>query len=276
MRVGLFGFGRAGKAVATILLQSKESHLSWVIRRSTVLQHRSVPEFLGIESDEPGLIFTKDELPPQKLFDEHPVDVLIDFSSADAILSYGEEAAKRGIAIVSAISEYPPETIAFLNNLAKQTRVLWSPNITIGINFLMLAAKVLQSIAPYIDIAIIEEHFKAKKEVSGTARKIAEALSLPDESIKTIRAGGIVSRHEILMAFPYQTLRLIHESVSREAFGNGALFAAQNLVNKKKGLYSMEHILMPYFDLSTPKRTFPIQLEKLQEYFLSLKNRLIQ
>ncbi|TSA55454.1 MAG: dihydrodipicolinate reductase [Dehalococcoidia bacterium] len=249
MRVGLFGFGRAGKAVATILLESKESRLCWVIRKSTILQHRSVSEFLGIQSDEPGLIFPKDEWSPQQLFNEHPVDVLIDFSSAEAILFYGEEAAKREIAIVSAISEYPTETIELLGKLSRQTRVLWSPNITIGINFLMLAAKVLKSIAPYIDIEIIEEHFKAKKEVSGTARKIARVLSLPEESIKTIRVGGIVSRHEILMGFPYQTLRLIHESVSREAFGNGALFAAQHLVDKEKGLYHMEDLLIPYFNL---------------------------
>ena len=250
MRVGLFGFGRAGRAVATILLQSKEAHLCWVIRKSTVLQHRSVPEFLGIQSDEPGLIFPKDELPPQQLFVEHPIDVLIDFSSAEAILSYGEEAAKREIAIVSAISEYPTETVDFLSKLALQTRVLWSPNITIGINFLMLAAKVLTSIAPYTDIEIIEEHFKAKKEISGTARKIARALSLAEESIKTIRAGGIVGRHEILIGFPYQTVRLIHESISREAFGNGALFAAQHLVDRAKGLYSMEDLLIPYFKLT--------------------------
>jgi len=249
MKVGLFGFGRTGKAVATVLLQSKEAHLSWVIRKSKTLQHRSVPEFLGIQSEEPGYIFPKDELPPPQLFDEHPIDVLIDFSSAEAILSYGEEAAKREIAIVSAISEYPTTTIDFMNKLSRQTRVLWSPNITVGINFLMLAAKVLKSIAPYTDMEIIEEHFKAKKEVSGTSRIIARVLSLPEESIKTIRAGGIVGRHEILIGFPFQTIRLTHESISREAFGNGALFAAQHLMDRPKGLYSLEDLLIPYFNL---------------------------
>jgi len=49
MKVGLFGFGRAGKAVATIVLQNEEVHLCWVVRKTNVLQHRSVPEFLGIK-----------------------------------------------------------------------------------------------------------------------------------------------------------------------------------------------------------------------------------
>lgn len=249
MRVGLFGFGRTGKAVANVLLQSEEANLCWVIRKSKVLQHRSVPEFLGIESGEQGLIFPKDEWPPQQLFDEHPVDIIIDFSSPDAILSYGKEAAKRGIAIVTAISKYPASTVDLLKELSLKTRILWSPNITIGINFLMLAGKILKSIAPYIDIEIIEEHFKGKKEVSGTAIKISEALSLDDTNIKSVRAGGIVGRHEIIFGFPYQTVRLVHESIMREAFGDGALFAAKNLLDKKNGFYTMENLLLPYFNL---------------------------
>lgn len=249
MKVGLFGFGRAGKAVATVLLQSEEAFLCWVIRKSKVLQHRSVPEFLGIKHDEPGLIFSKDEWTPAQLFDTHPVDVIIDFSSAEAVLSYGEEAAKRGIAIVTAISAYPAETVVLLKNLSRKTRVFWSPNITIGINFLMLAAKILKTIAPYTDIEIIEEHFKNKKEVSGTAIKISEALSLPQASIKSVRVGGIVGRHEVIFGFPYQTVRLIHESIQREAFGDGALFAAKSLLDRKKGFYSMENLLIPYFNL---------------------------
>lgn len=251
MKVGLFGFGRAGKAVATVLLQSEDAYLCWVIRKSKVLEHRSVSEFLGVKGDDndQGIIFPKDEWTPEQLFDKYPVDVIIDFSSANAILSYGNEAAKRGIAIVTAISAYPSATVDLLKKLAQKTRVLWSPNITIGINFLMLAGKILKTIAPYTDIEIVEEHFKNKKEVSGTAIRISEALSLSDTEIKSVRAGGIVGRHEIIFGFPYQTVRLIHESILREAFGDGALFAAQNLVDRKNGFYSMEKLLIPYFNL---------------------------
>lgn len=250
MKVGLFGFGRSGKAVATVLLQSEEVDLCWVIRKSTNLQHRSVPEFLGIPDDNQGIIYAKDELSPQELFEQHPVDCIIDFSSDDAVLSYGEEAAKRGITIVTAISNYPAETVEYLKELALKTKVLWSPNITVGINFLMLAAKVLKIIAPYTDIEVIEEHFKNKKDISGTAIRISQTLELPHEDIKSVRAGGIVGRHEIIFGFPYQTVRLIHESINREAFGNGALFAAKCLVDKQNGFFTMEDLLMPYFNLS--------------------------
>lgn len=243
------GFGRTGKAVASVLLESQETSLQWVIRKTKQLEHRSVPEFLGVLSDDPGLIYSNNEFTAEDLFDRFPVDVIIDFSSQHGIGYYGEAARERGIAIVSAISNYPAEKIQYLKQLSDSTQILWSPNITIGINFLIIAAKILKNIAPYTDIEVIEEHFKNKAETSGTAKKIAHCLDVPEEAIKTIRAGGIIGVHEILFGFPHQTVRLKHESIAREAFGNGVLFGAKHLLSKTNGLYSMEDLLLPYFQL---------------------------
>jgi 4-hydroxy-tetrahydrodipicolinate reductase len=55
--------------------------------------------------------------------------------------------------------------------------------------------------------------------------------------------GGIVGKHEIVFGLPHQTIRLTHESISRAAFGQGAIFAAKWLVDKEPGLYSMEQIV---------------------------------
>jgi len=77
--------------------------------------------------------------------------------------------------------------------------------------------------------------------------KIAEVLDMDKAQINSIRAGGIVGRHEIIFGFPYQTVRLIHESISREAFGNGVLFVAENLKDKQVGFYNFEDLLLPYF-----------------------------
>lgn len=249
MKVGLMGFGRAGRSVARVLLESKETNLQWVIRQSSLLEHRSVPEFLGVKSDEPGLIYCRDEFTADELFDRHPVDFVIDFSSDTGLDYYGKAAAERSVTIVSAVSQYSPGQLAAVSQLAEKTTVMHSANITLGVNFLIIAAQILKKIAPYSDIEIIEEHFKQKQDVSGTAKLIASTLELPEESIKTIRAGGIIGVHEILFGFPYQTIRLRHESISREAFGNGILFAVKNLEGKPKGLYKMEDLLVPYFRL---------------------------
>ena len=247
MKIGLIGFGKTGKSVATVILENKSICLNWVIRRSHKMEHRSVPEFLGVESDEPGLIYSIEEFTANELLNRMPVDAIVDFSSQGGLDYYGDAAAERGVAIVSAISHYEKEKIDELKRLSERTRVLWSPNITVGINFLMLAAKVLKQIAPHTDVEVVEEHFKAKSEISGTALRIADELEIEPDDIKSIRAGGIIGTHEILFGFPFQTVRLKHESISREAFGNGAMFAVEHLLQEPVGFYKMEDLMRPYF-----------------------------
>lgn len=247
LRVGLIGFGRTGRDVAKLLLTDDSMCLEWVLRRSDTLEHRSVPEFLGVESDEPGVIRSVAQISARELLDRFPVDVIIDFSSETGIDYYGGEAAARGVAIVSAISRYSDAKQRQLERLARTTRVLWSPNITLGINFMLLAAQALQRISPGVDVQIVEEHFRDKAEVSGTALRLARALNMPDDAVHMIRAGGIIGVHEVLFGFPAQTVRLRHEAITREAFGNGAIFAARHVVDRKPGLYRMEDLLLPYF-----------------------------
>jgi len=249
MKIGLIGFGKTGKAVASTILQCKDFKLEWVYRQKTVLENRSVAEFLGFDTENPGLIYSSSNITIDELLDKHPVDYIIDFSSASGLHSYGKAAAARKVKIISAISHYSDTEMNLLNELSLETTVFWSPNITLGINYLLIASKYLKKIAPFVDIEVIEEHFKQKPGISGTALKIAEELDINKTEINSIRAGGIVGKHEIIFGFPYQTVRLIHESISREAFGNGVIFVAQNLVGKENGLYHFEELLMPYFSV---------------------------
>lgn len=246
-RVGLIGFGKAGRAVATVLIMDKTIDLVWVVRKSRVLENRSVPEFLGIESDEEGSIHWIEDVDFESLQENSPVDAIIDFSAETGMDYYGQVAAEKGITIISAISYLPENRIRTLEKYGRSTRVLWSPNITLGINFLILAAKTLQNIAPRADISILEEHFRAKNEVSGTAKTIAAALSIDENEIKTVRAGGIIGVHEVLFGFPFETVRLKHESIAREAFGNGAKFALKELISRDIGFYRMEDLMGELF-----------------------------
>ncbi|MDP4853085.1 MAG: hypothetical protein NWR22_07880 [Saprospiraceae bacterium] len=87
-RIGLIGFGKTGKAVANVILQCKEFRLEWVLRQRNLLEKRSVPEFLGIESDHPGLIYSTSNTELETLINKHPVDIIIDFSSENGIYTY--------------------------------------------------------------------------------------------------------------------------------------------------------------------------------------------
>jgi 4-hydroxy-tetrahydrodipicolinate reductase len=240
--VGLFGFGRTGASVANEIILDKDCELKWVFRKTEKNEGEFASRLLGHDWDE-GKIYSIVHTDLEQFFAENKVDVIIDFSSSASVSEYNS-AARYGTRIVSAISNYSPEDLEHLRKLSAETAVLYSPNITLGINFLIAASKVLQKIAPHADIEIIEEHFRNKPDVSGTALRIAEDLGLDKEKhVNSIRVGGIVGKHEVVFGLPNQTIRLVHESLNRAAFGQGALFAAKWLMKRKKGLYTMEEAL---------------------------------
>ena len=274
IKVGLVGFGKTCRAVASVLLMDKTIDLVWVVRKTQALENRSLPEFLGVESDEDGSIHWIGDVDFETLQANTPVDAIIDFSSETGMYYYGPVAAEQGITIISAISSLPEARIKTLKKFGETTRVLWSPNITLGINFLVIAAKTLQKIAPLADISILEEHFKGKEEVSGTARKIAQALSYDEKEIRTIRAGGIIGVHEVLFGFPYQTVRIKHESIAREAFGNGAKFALKEVTLQKHGFYNMEELVGRLF-VEANQEFVKLELtkERKMRFFQKLRSR---
>ncbi|WP_378956732.1 4-hydroxy-tetrahydrodipicolinate reductase [Pelosinus sp. sgz500959] len=250
IRIGIFGFGKTGKIVATEFLNDSLFQLEWVVRKGHEKHHKYASRLLGQEFDA-GEIFSVEDI-DEMFFIEKPVDALVDFSDSTGLYLY-EKAAKAGIPIISAISKYEQKELDLLKSFAESTSVLYSPNITLGINVLMVAAQILQKIAPHADIEIIEEHFKGKKEVSGTAKKIANALCLNvEEHLHSIRVGGIVGRHEIIFGLPNQMIRLSHESINRAAFGQGAIFAVKFLIGKPHGIYSMETIIAEMFRNNIP------------------------
>lgn len=237
LTVGLIGYGKAGRAVAQVLNDDPRFDLQWIARRSTQAEAEVFP---GGSIPVVGL----DRIVFKDWLDAHPVDALVDFSVPETIMMYGEEVRKRNLLLVSAISAYSDEQMSYAHQLGDDARVMCSPNITLGINFLIMAAKLLRSIAPFADVEILEQHFKEKSEISGTAKKIAESLSLDAEKITSLRLGGIVGHHEVIFGFPFQTVRLTHDSIKREAFGTGAAFALDELQACEKGFYTFDDLLM--------------------------------
>jgi len=240
--IGLFGFGKTGSVVANEIIKDSDCELKWVVRETSLHEGTYASRFLGYDHDE-GKIYSLGKMDLDQFYKYNKVDVIIDFSASCAVNEY-KNAAKYGTRIVSAISKYGEMEFEQLKNLSRLTSVLYSPNITLGVNFLIEASKLLQGIAPHADIEIIEEHFRDKKGVSGTALRIAEDLGLDKEKhINSIRVGGIIGKHEVIFGLPNQTIRIIHESLNRAAFGQGAIFAAKWIMTQEKGMFDMEQAL---------------------------------
>jgi 4-hydroxy-tetrahydrodipicolinate reductase len=241
IRIGIFGFGKTGQTVVGEFLKNPAMNVCWVVRKSRESQGKSLGHFYGLDICKARLHALEEV--NAAFFERHPVDIIVDFSGQDGIHTYAC-AAEQGIRLVSAISNYSATELDMLDTYGQKAAILYSPNITVGVNFLMVASKVMQRIAPHADIEIVEEHFRGKRDISGTARRIANALSLDESTqINSIRVGGVIGRHEVIFGLPNQTIRVIHESINRAAFGQGAILAAKWLHDKPAGVYSMEQII---------------------------------
>ncbi len=234
IRVGLVGCGKAGQAVAQVLREDARYALRWIADRG----EKPSRTLAGVP------VVGLDTALGDEWLGAHPVDALVDFSGPETAASYADAVRRHGWMLVSAVSAYSPAQLEGLRALGETNRVLCSPNITVGINFLMLAARLLRDIAPFADVEIVEQHFREKPEVSGTAPKLAQTLNLGDEAITSLRLGGIVGHHEVIFGFPHQTVRLTHESIRREAFGTGAAFALQELSLCEPGFHTFDELLL--------------------------------
>ncbi len=242
LRIGLFGFGQTGKLAAREVLIDRECELTWVVRREWEGHAGPIGPMLGLPAGNTAPFTLADAAAPD-FFRRNPVDCIIDFSDKSGVEAY-EHAADAGVAVVSAVSHYDDEHLARLKAMSDRTAVLWSPNITVGINFIMAMGKIFQAFVPDADVQIVEEHFAGKKGVSGTALRMAAAMGAdPAKSVFSVRAGGIVGRHELIFGMPNQTLRFTHESVSRAVFGRGAILAAKWMRGREPGYYTMERMM---------------------------------
>lgn len=190
-------------------------------------------------------------------------DAFIDFSAAQAGEAIFDYCQRTATPLVSAVTGYTSAQWAQLQNTAKSTAVLHSPNFSLGAAALehlaRQAALLLQSFDMPFDVQIIEMHHRTKQDTpSGTAGRLAHTLSNAcgmQVPIHAVRAGGIIGDHTILLAAEHETLSLVHHAQSRSIFAKGAVAAAEFLHLKPAGLYTMQQLLHARKELDTDGRT---------------------
>ena len=118
----------------------------------------------------------------------------------------------------------------------------------------MVLTKLASILLNNYDFQISEMHHKNKKDIpSGTAVKITKEIEsgllyagkdIPEEgiSINSVRAGGVVGKHEVLIVGEDDRITISHESFSRKVFAAGAIHAI-NFIQSKIGFYEMRDVL---------------------------------
>ena len=177
-------------------------------------------------------------------------DVTIDFSHADAIDEICRAAAQNRQPLVIGTTGHSSDQRRAIEKTAEALPIVFASNFSVGVNTLFwLTRKAAEMLGPEFSLEIIETHHVKKKDApSGTAKTLAAILrntrGIDDEiPIQSIREGDVVGEHTVIFAERNERLELTHRAGSREIFANGALRAAQWVVGKPPGLYSMEDVL---------------------------------
>lgn len=239
MDICLAGLGRAGLPVARYLAQAPKVRLLCCLRGpghpptdlGTLLNTRN----MGIP------VYSAEDMGP---FLRHKAEVLIDFTGPKAILENSETFCRHRMRLVVAttgLTRQESETLRQTVLRAKGGMVL-APNISFGVNALMLLSELAGRLLPEHEVQLLELHHRHKKDSpSGTAKLMAEQLK-PRLPVLSVRAGGIVGEHRTMLVGEHDMLTLTHTSFSRAAFAEGALAAARFIAGKT-GIYSMRDVL---------------------------------
>jgi 4-hydroxy-tetrahydrodipicolinate reductase len=175
-------------------------------------------------------------------------DVAIDFSNASAIDEVCRAASQNRKALVIGTTGHSPEQRQSIEKTAKLLPIVFASNFSVGVNALFaLTRRAAEIFGSEFAPQIVEAHHTKKKDApSGTAKTLGEILKEElriEIPIESIREGEVVGEHTVTFVGPGERLELTHRAGSREIFARGALRAAEWIVGKPAGLYSMQDVL---------------------------------
>jgi 4-hydroxy-tetrahydrodipicolinate reductase len=205
---------------------------------------------------------------PSALFDG--AEAVIDFTLPHVTETLAPHYGSNRLATVVGTTGLSEQQLAGLAKAAARTPVVFSPNMSVGINVLFhLAAETARMLGEGYHLEILEAHHGLKVDApSGTALCLAHLLAEatpaagdlepravygrqgtvgprpPDQiGIHTIRGGDIVGEHTVMYCGQGERLELTHRASSRQTFAQGALRALRWVIDQPPGLYDMQDVL---------------------------------
>ena len=193
--------------------------------------------------------------------------VIVDLTTPEASVAHMKAAAKTAIPIVIGTTGFNAGQLRQIRTLAAKAPTVLAPNMSLGVNLLLgLVGQVARTLGDAYDVEIVEAHHRFKKDApSGTALALARAAGdalgrrlervgvegrsgfgerkETDIGLLSVRAGDIAGEHTVMFGGIGERIELVHRAHSRDAFGRGAIRAAQWLADKENGLHGMQDVL---------------------------------
>ena len=179
------------------------------------------------------------------------IDVAIDFTTANAVVSNIRALAERGINVVIGTTGWQAHESEVRAAAERHgIGVLAASNFSIGLH--IFRGAVAQAAAGFaaqdgVGAWIHEAHHIAKKDApSGTALTLKESMVSAGYArpidVSSTRAGSIPGTHTVGFDGPSETVMLTHTVRDRAVFARGALEVARWLV-AKRGWFTMDDFL---------------------------------
>ncbi len=242
-RAALLGTGLMGQRVAEVMARRTDASLVALISRNRPEWGRDTPWYDRLDEldDLPGL--------------------LIDFSLPAGTLAAAAWCRANLVPLISGTTGLAEAERSALQATAELTPVLWSPNLSRGVNLLMRSViETAASLPPETPVEILDVHHVHKKDApSGTslllARAIAAArgqdldhhLSFSDKPTEprpgmihcvSRREGERIGDHQVRFFSRHERIELGHSAAERDIYAAGAIDAGLWLLEQPAGLYS--------------------------------------
>lgn len=256
IRIGVLGAGgRMGRAIIDAIFAEPDSVLVGGVERPG---HPSCGNVIG-----DGLIVCANAAPVA-----HKADVLIDFSTPDALDEHLRAAMDGQAGLMIGTTGLSARHHAAIDEAARAIPVLQAANTSPGVTLLAaLVEEAARALDAGWDIEIVEWHHRHKLDApSGTALLLGEAAARgrgqtleklrlgphgADRGARpaggigfaTVRAGGVAGDHHVVLATEGERITLSHQADTREIFAHGAVRAARWLAARPPGRYSMADVL---------------------------------
>ena len=168
-----------------------------------------------------------------------PYDVALEFTAPQSAAARVEEVLRAGVPVVSGTTGWDPAPMIALSS-ELGVGFLHATNFSVGVAVLRRAvALAAAALAPFPEFqpGIVERHHAAKKDApSGTAASLADEIARASHRttpIVSLRQGGQPGEHAVIFEGPEESLELVHRARSRAIFAEGAVRAAEWLVETR-------------------------------------------
>ena len=173
-------------------------------------------------------------------------DFLIDFTLPQGTRMAARWCADNGVPMVSGVTGLSDDIVATVHAAAEKVAVLWSPNLSLGVNLLAdLAGRAGAVLADDVPVHIEDIHHQWKKDApSGTALMIGERVAEGREGdaagieYGSVREGEIIGVHTITFSMNGEEFDLVHRAHDRSIYARGAIEAGRWLMTQAAGFYS--------------------------------------